>query len=72
MKVTTDHFEMMRDAMFATLTAHGLHPYMVKTSKEAWDVFHHAWIEKRLDGHDLYRYYTDSHLETAFRKIFKI
>ena len=60
----------LRAGMFAMLIVHDLHPYMVRNVGHAWDTFHKAWKEKRVDGHALYAKYNDAHLETAFKRIF--
>jgi hypothetical protein len=44
---------------------------MINSNGRAWEVFHKAWNEKRIDGNGLYKYLTDANLESAFRKIFK-
>lgn len=70
MKISPDDFVDLQRGMIDTLNVHGLHPYMVKSIAQAWDVFHRAWAEKRIDGHALYARYNDQHFETAFRRMF--
>jgi hypothetical protein len=71
MKVQGADFDAVQRGLIDTLKAHDLHPYMVSTVAHMWQVFNRAWTEKRIDGHDLYKRYTDAHLEIAMRKIFK-
>lgn len=71
MKITDTDYDALKRGMFETLKAHNLHPFMVKSNGHAWEVFHKAWNEKRIDGNGLYKYLTDANLESAFRKIFK-
>ena len=71
MKITPADFESLQTALMETLNAHQIHPFMVKTSGHAWQVFHKAWNEKRIDGNALYKKYNDSHIETALKRIFK-
>jgi hypothetical protein len=70
LKISKEDFELIERAMIDTLKAHGLHLFMVQSTNQAWDVFHKAWKEKRLDGHALYERYNDLHFESAFRRMF--
>jgi hypothetical protein len=71
MKINQADFDHMRVAVLDTLNAHNLHPFMVKNERHAWDVFHKAWSEGRLNGSDLYDRYNDNHIATALKAIFK-
>lgn len=71
MKITDTDYDSLKRGMFETLKVHNLHPFMVKNTGHAWDLFHKAWNEKRVDGNALYKYLTDANLETAFRRMFK-
>ncbi len=71
MKMTESDFAALQTACMETLKAHHLHPFMVQNDGHAWQVFHKAWNEKRIDGHALYKSYNDAHIQTALRKIFK-
>ena len=71
MKMSPEDYEKLETAMWDTLKFHNLHPYMVVDSGMAWRVFHKAWQEKRINGNELYEKYTDSHITTAMKKIFK-
>jgi hypothetical protein len=71
MKIQGDDFDHLRDALLATLKAHNLHPFMVNDTAQAWQVFHKAWAEGRLNGNDLYKRYHDAHFDTALKAIFK-
>jgi hypothetical protein len=71
MKVTAEHFEQLQRGLIATLKAHNLHPFMVNSERHAWDCFHKAWQEGRIDGNALYRHYNDANIATAMKKIFK-
>ena len=71
MKMSAEHYATLEHGLVETLRAHGLHPFMVQNERHAWDCFHKAWQEGRIDGHALYRHYTDAHLATAMKRIFK-
>jgi hypothetical protein len=71
MKMTADHYAALERALVATLSAHALHPFMVQSERHAWDVFHKACQEGRIDCNAMYRDYTDTHIASAMRKIFK-
>jgi hypothetical protein len=71
MKIRGDEYEAIRTACFDTLKAHNLHPFMVNTKLDAWNVFHKACAERRLNCNALYKTYNDSHIETALKAIFK-
>lgn len=70
-RIKGDTFIALERGLMATLSAHGLHPFMVQNDRRAWDVFHRAWQEGRIDGKALYRDYNDAHIQTALRAIFK-
>ena len=71
MKITPEDYRVLEDGMMATLAAHDLRPCAVKHIGDAWELFHKAWNEKRIDGNVFYHKYNDSHFETEFRKMFK-
>lgn len=71
MKIQGADFTKLKAALLDTLKAHGLHPFMVQNNRHAWQAFHKASDEKRIDINALYRVYNDAHIETAFKKIFK-
>ena len=71
MKISGEDYAALQRGLIDTLTAHGMHPFMVQSIQHAWDVFHQAWSEKRIDGDALYKKYNDAHFESAFRRIFK-
>ena len=70
MKIDKERFECLKIALFETLKAHNLHPFMVKNDRHAWDVYHKAVSKKRVDSW-IINSCDDSHIETALRKIFK-
>jgi hypothetical protein len=70
MKINGETFEGLKTALLDTLAAHGLHPFMVKSTAQGWQVFHKAWSEGRLDGGALYKSHNDTHIETALKAIF--
>jgi hypothetical protein len=72
MKIQGDMLAALERGMMECLKTHNLHPFMVKTRAHAWDVFHKAWNEKRIDGAAIYQIANDANLETAFRTIFRI
>ena len=71
MKMTTEHYTALERALLDTLVAEGLHRHHVQNGSHAWDCFHKACEDGRVDSKALYRDYTDEHIETAFRKIFR-
>ena len=71
MKVSPNDYKEMETALMDTLKAHNLHPYMVSNSGMAWEVFHKAWNEGKINGNELYKKYNDSHIETAMKKMFR-
>lgn len=71
MKMSGTDFEALNKALLETLTAYNKHPFMVQNVSHAWEVFHKAWNDKRIDGHALYKKYNDAHIETALNKIFR-
>lgn len=64
-------FEALKRGCFDTLKAHNLHPFMVQNFRHAWECFHKAVDEGRIDLNALYRTYNDTHIETALNKIFR-
>jgi len=70
-RVTKEHYDALGKGLVDTLLAHQMHPFMVNCERHMWDCFHMAWREKRIDGKELYKHYTDANLLTAMRKIFK-
>ena len=71
MKINATDYRAIETACLDTLKAHNLHPVMVSSNRHAWDVFHKAWHEGRLNGNALYRIYNDNHIETALKAIFR-
>jgi len=75
MKIQGQTFDNLQSALFDTLAAHNLHPFMVQNTRHAWQVFHRACDEGRVNLNGLYASYdntvNDSHIETALNKIFK-
>ena len=71
MKISQDDYTKIQVALFDTLKAHNLHPFMVQNSAHAWQVFHKACSENRLSCNELYKQYNDEHIATALNKIFK-
>lgn len=71
MKIKGNDLDVLRKGLFDTLKAHNLHPFMVQNEGHAWEVFHKAWNEKRIDGNDLYKRYNDQNFATAFKHIFR-
>lgn len=71
MRMAPEDYAALELALMATLKAHALHPFMVASDAHAWQVFHKAWNEQRIDGNALYKKYNDAHIQTALRKIFK-
>ncbi len=72
MKMTKEDYNLLEVVLFETIKVHNLHPYMVKNSGHAWQVFHKAWNEGKFDGNGFYKKYNDSNIETAMRKMFSI
>ena len=71
MKMSPEDYDQLFSALMTTLKDHNLHPYMVKNSGLAWQVFLKAWNEKRIDGNALYKKYNDNHITTAMNRMFK-
>jgi len=71
MKVNGSDFETIKTACLDTLKAHSLHPAMVNDTASAWQVFHKACSDGRLNCHALYKTYNDDHIGTALKAIFK-
>jgi hypothetical protein len=70
-KIQGEEFTQLRAALLDTLKAHNLHPFMVNSTRLAWQVFNKACDEKRIDLYALYKDCNDSHIETALKNIFK-
>jgi hypothetical protein len=71
MRMSQDDYSALQTALLETLKGHNIHPFMVQSTANAWNVFHKAWNEGRLDGGKLYDNYNDAHIETALKAIFK-
>ena len=70
-KIAGERLQALARGLMETLKARNLHPFMVKNDRHAWDVFHKAWQEGRIDGKALYADCNDAHIQTALRSIFK-
>jgi hypothetical protein len=71
MKIKEEDFEVIKKACLDTLKAYGKHPYIVQSTRRAWDVFNRASDEGRINVFALYKKYNDQHIETALRAIFR-
>ena len=71
MKMTPEHYAELESACMDTLKANGLHPFMVNGTQHVWDVFAAAARAGRIDCTTFYEFYSDSHIETALKRIFK-
>lgn len=71
MKMSPEHFAVLRHALMETLAAHDLHPFQVNSTRHAWDVFSKASQERRFGCVAFYDHYDDSHIETALKRVFK-
>lgn len=71
MKMTPDDFEKFRKALFDTLKANSLHPFMVASMRHAWQVVGKATGDGVLDLNHLYTYLNDDHIDTALIKVFE-
>ena len=74
MKVTQSDLEALEAAIFETLEVHDLEPHQVQSTALAWEVFYKTREDGRLhlSLDELYERYDDSHLETAFKRIFRL
>jgi len=68
-RIKGEELNTLRIAMFETLKVHNLHPFMVQNEDHAWQVYTKARNEGRIA--DYHKKYTDAHLATAFKQIFK-
>jgi hypothetical protein len=71
MKIKDADFDKIKVALMETLKAYNLHPFMGQGNRLAWQVFHKACSDGRLNCNELYRSYNDAHIETALKAIFK-
>lgn len=70
MKMSPVDFKLLETACMETLKSNNLHPFMVNSTLRAWEVFHKATTEKRIESKYFYSIYNDAHIETALKKIF--
>ena len=64
-------YDEITTACMAVLRGHGLHPFMVQNTRHAWEVYHKACETGLLDRMAIYKDYTDAHIETALKRIFR-
>jgi len=69
-KIDGERFECLKIALFETLKTHKLHPFMVNSTRRAWEVYHKAVFENRVDAW-VKNSCDDAHIETALNRIFK-
>jgi hypothetical protein len=70
-KINGELFVHIQTGCLDTLTAHDLHPFMVNSTQLAWQCFHKAVSEGRIDLNKVYDVANDDHIETALKKVFK-
>jgi len=69
MKMRAPDYDKLMLACFEVLRLHEVHPSVVKSTHEAWQVFRRAAsYDESLYG--LYDYLNDNHVETALKRIF--
>lgn len=68
MKISDKDYEELVQESMRVLTDNGLHPYMVQSERQRWDIF--SRVDYKLQNR-LYSYLDDTHIGTALKRIFK-